>query len=551
MKLRVQKFKKMQNGKTYFYPWIGYSYRNERGTPTFKRMVSLANLPDKEVEAIKAVLSIEGEVTDNILKVSFLDALPIGAEFVAFRLAEELGITKALECLPEKDAKLISAMILNRVVEPFPMSKKALFENLPGSGLERILELETENIKLEDMYFALDKLQPCKNNIEKFLFDYRKINNSRMFLYDITSSYFEGNSCPLEAFGYNRDGKKGKKQIVIGLLTDDSGCPISVEVFAGNTSDQTTVIDRIDSMRERFGIDEMVFIGDRGMLTKARRNDLQSEDYEKVKYISALSRSEFTKFLDDDDHPLQLSLFDRQSLVEVEKDGIRYVLSFNPELENESRETRKRLIEKTAEKLEDIKKSVTSGRLKDRDKIAKRLYCWQNKWGAGRFFKVDYNEGEFEYKLDEEIVEDYAKIDGFYVLTSDVIELSTEEVRTKYKSLQMVEQAFRTMKTTDLFMRPIRHWNAERVRAHVFLCMLSYMVIWKARQVFAEFLEPEEKLRVSLRTIWEKLKKVQIGRIKIGNKVHEQLGVISNENRKILKKAGASFSGKNLKKVGL
>jgi transposase len=551
MKLRVQKFKKMQNGKTYFYPWIGYSYRNERGTPTFKRMVSLANLPDKEVEAIKAVLSIEGEVTDNILKVSFLDALPIGAEFVAFRLAEELGITKALECLPEKDAKLISAMILNRVVEPFPMSKKALFENLPGSGLERILELETGNIKLEDMYFALDKLQPCKNNIEKFLFDYRKINNSRMFLYDITSSYFEGNSCPLEAFGYNRDGKKGKKQIVIGLLTDDSGCPISVEVFAGNTSDQTTVMERIDSMRERFGIDEMVFIGDRGMLTKARRNDLQSEDYEKVKYISALSRSEFTKFLDDDDHPLQLSLFDRQSLVEVEKDGIRYVLSFNPELENESRETRKRLIEKTAEKLEDIKKSVTSGRLKDRDKIAKRLYCWQNKWGAGRFFKVDYNEGEFEYKLDEKIVEDYAKIDGFYVLTSDVIELSTEEVRTKYKSLQMVEQAFRTMKTTDLFMRPIRHWNAERVRAHVFVCMLSYMVIWKARQVFAEFLEPEEKLRVSLRTIWEKLEKVQIGRIKIGNKVHEQLGVISNETRKILKKAGASFTGKNLKKVGL
>ena len=551
MKLRVQKFKKMQNGKTYFYPWIGYSYRNERGTPTFKRMVSLANLPDKEVEAIKVVLSIEGKVTDNIFKVSFLDALPIGAEFAAFRLAEELGITKALECLPEKDAKLISAMILNRVVEPFPMSKKALFENLPGSGLERILELEAGNIKLEDMYFALDKLQPCKNNIEKFLFDYRKINNSRMFLYDITSSYFEGNSCPLEAFGYNRDGKKGKKQIVIGLLTDDSGCPISVEVFAGNTSDQTTVMERIDSMRERFGIDEMVFIGDRGMLTKARRNDLQSEDYEKVKYISALSRSEFTKFLDDDDHPLQLSLFDRQSLVEVEKDGIRYVLSFNPELENESRETRKRLIEKTAEKLEDIKKSVTSGRLKDRDKIAKRLYCWQNKWGAGRFFKVDYNEGEFEYKLDEEIVEDYAKIDGFYVLTSDVIELSTEEVRTKYKSLQMVEQAFRTMKTTDLFMRPIRHWNAERVRAHVFVCMLSYMVIWKARQVFAEFLQPDEELRVSLRTIWKKLEKVQIGRVKIGNKVHEQLGVIPNEAKEILKKAGASFTGKNLKKVGL
>jgi transposase len=551
MKLRVQKFKKMQNGKTYFYPWIGYSYRNEKGTPTFKRMISLANLPDQEVEAIKTVLNIEGKVTDNILKVSFFDALPIGAEFTAFRLAEELGIAKALECLPKKDAKLIFAMILNRVIEPFPMSKKALFENLPSSGLERVLALETDNLKLDDMYLALDKLQPCKNNIEKFLFDYRKINNSRMFLYDITSSYFEGNSCPLEAFGYNRDGKKGKKQIVIGLLADDSGCPISVEVFAGNTADQTTVIDRIDSMRERFGLDEMVFIGDRGMLTKARRNDLQSEDYEKVKYISALSRGEFTKFLDDDNHPLQLSLFDRKNLVEVEKDGIRYVLSFNPELENESRETRERLIEKTAKKLDGIKKSVSSGRLKDRDKIAQRFYRWHDKWGSGRFFKVDYAEGKFEYKLDEEKVNDYAKIDGFYVLTSDVIDLSTEEVREKYKSLQMVEQAFRTMKTTDLFLRPIRHWNAERVRAHVFICMLSYMIIWRGRQVFAEFLEPEEELRISLRTIWKKLEKVQIGRVKIGNKVHEQLGVISNEIKKILKKAGASLVGKNLKKVGL
>jgi transposase len=551
MKLRVQEFKKMQNGKAYFYSWIGYSYRNEKGTPTFKRLVSLANLPDKEVEAIKAVLSIEGEVTDHIFNVSFLTALPIGAEFAAFRLAEDLGIIKALECLPEKDAKLITAMILNRVVEPFPMSKKALYENLDGSGLARILELETEDIKLDDMYFALDKLQPCKNNIEKFLFDYRKVNNSRMFLYDITSSYFEGDSCPLEAFGYNRDGKKGKKQIVIGLLTDENGCPISVEVFEGNTADQTTVLGRIDSMRERFGIDEMVFVGDRGMLTKARREDLQSKDYEKVKYISALSRREFEHFLNDDDHPLQLSLFDRQHLVEVQKDAVRYVLSFNPELENESRETRRRLIEKTAEKLEGIKKSVASGRLKDRDKIAKRLYSCYDKWHAGHFFEIVYDEGNFDFHLNEEKVADYAKIDGFYVLTSDVVALSTEEVRTKYKSLQMVEQAFRTMKTTDLFMRPIRHWNAERVKAHVFVCMLSYMVIWQARQVFAEFLEPDDALRVSLRTIWKKLGKVQIGRIKIGNKIHEQLGEISNETREILKKAGASLTGKNLKKVGL
>lgn len=226
-------------------------------------------------------------------------------------------------------------------------------------------------------------------------------------------------------------------------------------------------------------------------------------------------------------------------------------MSFNPELETENRETRQRLIERTAEKLEGIKKSVTAGRLKDRDKIAKRLYACYDKWNSGRFFEVVYDEGKFDYKLDEGKVAAYANMDGFYVLTSDVVELSTEEVRTKYKSLQMVEQAFRTMKTTDLFMRPIRHWNAERVKAHVFVCMLSYMIIWKARQAFAEFLNPDDELRVSLRTIWKKLEKVQIGRIKIGNKINEQLGVISHETREILRKAGASFTEKNLKKVGL
>lgn len=551
MKLRVQKFKKMQNGKAYFYSWIGYSYRSEKGTPTFKRLISLAGLPDKEIEAIKAVLSIDGDVTDNIFKVSFLSALPIGAEFAARCLAEGLSIVQALKCLPEKDAKLIMAMILNRVTEAFPMSKKALFENLSGSGMERILHLDTEKVGLEDMYFALDKLQSRKHDIEKFLYDRRKSDNSRMFLYDVTSSYFEGDSCPLEAFGYNRDGKKGKKQIVIGLLTDEAGYPVSVEVFEGNTADQSTVLARIDSMRARFGIDEMVFIGDRGMLTKARRKDLQAPDYEKVKYISALTRREFEAFLEDDAHPLQLSLFDRQNLVEVEKDAVRYVLSFNPELEHESRETRRRLIEKTSEKLEQIKQSVASGRLKNRDKIAKRLYSWLDKWGSGKFFKVDYDEGKFSYEPDKEKIAAYANIDGFYVLTTDVIELSTAEVRTKYKSLQMVEQAFRTMKTANLFVRPIRHWNAERVKAHVFVCMLSYMVIWKARQVFAEFLEPENELRVSLRTIWEQLKKVQIGRIKIGNKIHEQLGVVSKENRNFLKKAGASLTGENLEKIGL
>ena len=551
MKLRVQKFKKMQNGKAYFYPWIGYSYRSEKGTPTFKRLASLSNLPEKQVELISMALNVDGDISDSLLKVSFLEAISVGAEFTSLRFADELGITTALECLPEKDRKLIMSMILSRVTEPFPKSKKALFENLPGSGLERVLELNASSLKLEDMYLALDKLQPCQDTIEKYLFKRRQGGISRMFLYDITSSYFEGDSCPLEDFGYNRDGKKGKKQIVIGMLADDEGCPVSVEVFGGETSDQSTVMERIDSMRENFNIDEMVFIGDRGMLTRARRKDLQNKKYEKVKYISALSKQEFEQFLEDDAHPLQLSLFDREKLAEVEHEGIRYVLNFNPELEAQNRETRRRLIEKTAEQLEKIKRNVEKGRLKDRDKIARKLYSWLNKWNKGHFFKVEYDTGKFNYELLEEKVKAYEATDGFYVITSDVIGMATEEVLAKYKALQMVEQIFRTMKSTDLFVRPIRHWNPERVKAHVFICMLAYMIIWKARRILVDFLDPEDELRVSLRTIWNKLGKIQIGKIQIGETVCEQLNPLTENARKILKAAGISLSGRDRKKLGL
>jgi transposase len=401
------------------------------------------------------------------------------------------------------------------------------------------------------MYLSLDKLKSCQDTIEQYLFKQRKVTADRMFLYDITSSYFEGDSCPLEEFGYNRDGKKGKKQIVIGLLTGDDGCPVSVEVFAGNTSDQTTVLARIDSMRKNFGIDEMVFIGDRGMLTRARRKDLQTDEYEKVKYISALSKQEFEQYLEDDAHPLQLSLFDREKLVEIEHEGMRYVLSFNPELEEQNRKTRSRLIEKTAEHLEGIKRSVGAGRLKDRDKIAKRLYSCLDKWNAARFFKVEYDTGKFNYEQNEEKIKAYESTDGFYVITTDVVNITTEEIRTKYKSLQMVEQAFRTMKSTDLFLRPIRHWNANRVKAHIFVCMLSYMIIWQARRVFSDFLEPDNELRVSLRTVWNKLNKIQIGKIKIGETICEQLNPVTDDVKKILKAASVSLNGQALKRMGL
>ncbi|MFA6998430.1 MAG: IS1634 family transposase [Victivallaceae bacterium] len=327
-----------------------------------------------------------------------------------------------------------------------------------------------------------------------------------------------------------------------------------MEVFSGNTSDQTTVMNKIDTMRREFKINEMIFVGDRGMLTAARRNDLQEAEYEAVKYISALTRREFFEFLDDQDHPLQLTLFDKKNLVEVSHEGVRYVLSFNPDKELEDRQVRLRLIAKTQEKLEMIQRNVENGNWKEEKVIAKKLHAWINKWRMARFFTVEYSKGRFSFSRNEEIIEKYEAIDGFYVITSDVVEevLDTANLRFRYKSLIQVEQAFRSTKTTELFILPIRHWNPERVKGHIFLCMLSYLIIWKARKLFAGIISGEPAGEAtkqtdchSLRIIWERLNQwMQIGKLKINGETKEQLNPLTNEAKKILELAGASLTKK-------
>ncbi len=552
MRRIVKWIKQRKNGKTYRQPWIGYNYRNKNGTPDFRREISLKELSQEEINTIDAALR-DGGSDCAAAGVEFLGSVEIGAFWAAYCIAEELGIIRQIGRLEERFQFPVLCMILDRVVQPLPHSKLALWESLPGSALARVLAPQGCEVQLHEMYQSLEALYGVQKPIQQSLYKNRETNDS-MYLYDITSSYFEGDSCPLAAFGYNRDGKKGKLQIVIGLLTDSEGRPLAVEVFSGNTSDQTTVMEKIDDMRREFGIDEMVFIGDRGMVTAARRADLQEDKYEAVKYISALTRDEFFSFLDDQNHPLQLTLFDREKLVEVSHEGIRYVLSFNPEKEQEDRRTRLRLVEKTREKLEMIERNVKDGRWKAEKVIAKRLHAWVNKWKMARFFDVEYGEGQFSFSQNEEEIKKYEAIDGFYVITSDVIEgkLTTVELRNRYKSLIQVEQAFRTMKTTDLFVRPIRHWNPDRVRGHVFLCMLAYLIVWKARQLLADFIsrEPldEDTAQTdchSLRIIWERLNQwVQIGTVQINGEAKDQLNPLPAQAKSILKAAGASMTKK-------
>lgn len=542
MKYRIQKFTSKQKGKIYEYTWLGYSYRDEKNKPTFKCVANLSSLPPEVVASLTA--SLEGAACySGQAKTEFVTAMPVGAEAVCRHFADALGIVEALQTsLPDKNARLAAALVLDRVVEGLPHSRKGLFENYSGTGVARVCGLDGKKIKLQDMYYSLDKLLPAQDSIENFLFKHNHPDKARMFFYDITSSYFEGGSCPIEAFGYNRDCKRGKKQIVIGMLADSDGLPLSVEVFAGNTADQATVMARIDSLRAKFNIEELVFVGDRGMVTKSRRADLAANEYEKIKYITALTHEEFTAFLEDENHPLQPELFDRHNVVEVEHEGIKYALSFNPEMEERNRGTRCGMIGKTEQALERISASVEKGRLKNEKKIAKRLFSTIDKWHCAKFFTYSYSEGKFEYARNEAKISEYEKLDGFYVFTSDVLNLSALEIRNEYRKLQMVEQTFRTMKTTDLFIRPIRLWNETRVRAHVFICMLSYMVIWKARRAFNDFIKPEDELRQSLRNVWEELSDIQIAKLNVGEIKTEQLGQPEGNCRELLKCAGLTLA---------
>ena len=285
-------------------------------------------------------------------------------------------------------------MIIDRVINPKPWSKLALSEALPECGLARIIGYQKQ--PLHTFYFALESIFDAQREIEKALFNQKK-KSTRLILYDITSAYFEGECCPLAVFGNDRDHKKGKMIILIGLLADEEGQPIAVEVFKGNTSEQTTVLDQIRRLQDDFGMEEIIFVGDRGMLTKARRSELDEEEFARVKYVSALPRDEIVKLIEDESHPMQLSLFDRQNLAEVQFDGVRYVLCHNPEKRDDDRKTQLRLLEKTEEKLAMIKRNVDAGRWKKEKVIAERLHHWWNRWNMKRFFKVDYDQGSFHF----------------------------------------------------------------------------------------------------------------------------------------------------------
>jgi len=550
--MRVEYIKKKVNGKTYSYPFLVSSYRDENGRPTKKVIQALSYLPEETVNAMKVSLQTKTEVKFVPEgSVAFINSISFGSEYVVFELLKQIGVVSALAGLNANNQKTVIASIIDRVINPKPYSKKSLSKNFYRSIAKRLLFAEQE-IPEQAWYDSLEELYENQEQVEKKLFN-EPVNN--LYLYDITSSYFEGFCCDLAKRGYNRDGKVGKLQIVIGLLTNKAGKPISVEVFDGNTADQSTVIDQIKKLRNRFGIEQLTFVGDRGMITNKRIEDIENDDDLKTmtKYITALTHAEIVKFEKDNRHPMQLGLFDERKVVELENDGKRYLLCKNPKKALEDKAFRDNYFNKTNDNLYKIFMQISDKKLKNKEKIQGRINKLFERWHMGKYFKYEVSEGFLHYEINKEELDKAALLDGCYVLTSNLNkeQATKDEIVESYRDLQKVEQAFKSLKTTDIFIRPIRHWNSNRVKGHVLLCTLSYLVIWEVKHRLSDLFSKDEAIAdcETIRDVWDTLSEISIGTIKIGEKTVEQLGTITSDQKQLLKKLGVSITNKTLEKI--
>ncbi len=315
--------------------------------------------------------------------------------------------------------------------------------------------------------------------------------------YDVSSSYYEGRTCPLAQFGHNHDGKEGRKIIVYGMLTDGEGRPVAVQVYPGNTGDPKTVPDQVVRLRDRFGLDRVTLVGDRGMLTQAQIDQIAATPG--VGWISALRNADVRKLVEAGD--LQMSLFDRRNLAEIVSPlypGERLVVCFNPLLAEERARKREELLAATDARLARIRAEVQR-RTKTpmvAGQIGTKVGAVLNRWKVGKHFILNIADGRLEYHRDEEAINCEADLDGIYIVrtSEDALTLPTPEVVRQYKTLARVEEVFRTMKGADILIRPIRHRLPERVRAHVFICMLAYYVIWHMKRALAPILFHDEDI---------------------------------------------------------
>jgi transposase len=406
-----------------------------------------------------------------------------------------LGLDHLIGVSAERERQLCLAMIVGRVLEP--ASKLTLSRQLAPALLSSSLgeSLKLGEVEEDELYEAMDWLLLRQERIERGLAR-RHLAEGGLVLYDVSSSYFEGRHCPLARLGHSRDGRRDRGQIVFGLLTDSAGCPVAVEVFEGNTGDPKTLAVQIEKLSQRFGLKRVVLVGDRGMLTSARI-EVELKTHPGLGWITALRGPAIRKLVAGGF--LQLSLFDERDLAEIsspEFPGERLIVCRNPRLAEERRRKREELLEATEQALEKIAAATRrpKNRLRGKERIGLRVGRVLGRFKMGKHFRLKITEESFHYERDQLRIEQEAALDGIYVIRTSVpkSELSAEQAVRSYKCLSSIERAFRSLKTMDLKLRPIHHHLADRVRAHVLICMLAYYVEWHLRQALAPLLFDDE-----------------------------------------------------------
>ena len=458
------------------------------GTKVRKRtLANLSALSAEQVDAIRRAL--KGEKLVPVAELFEIVRSQHHGHVQAVRAAmKQLAFESLVASRPSRERDLIVAMVIARILEP--ASKLATTRWWHSTTLPEAFGVAEADE--DDLYVALDWLITRQEHIEKKLAA-RHLSNGGLVLYDLTSSYFEGTKSPVAALGYNRDGKSGKLQVNYGLLTDPRGRPVAVSVFQGNTGDPKTFMPQVEKLQKTFGIEQLVLVGDRGMISQKQINELKKRDG--MDWITALRTGAIRKLVDGGH--IQLGLFDERNLFEIthpDFPGERLVACRNPQLARLRANKRQSLLQATAKELEKVRGMISRGKIKGKDAIGVRVGKTIDKYKMSKHMVLDIRDDGFDFHLDDDKVSAEAALDGIYVVRTSVSaqRLPTDDVVRSYKMLSQVERAFRSFKTIDLEVRPIRHRLEDRVKAHIFLCMLAHYVVWHMIESWREILFCDE-----------------------------------------------------------
>ena len=463
------------------------------GKKTVKRtLANLSDWPQAQIESLRRVLRGETLVSPQDL-LTTTHTSPHGHVEAVLAMIQHLDLPAVIASKRCRERDLVVAMIIQRLIDS--CSKLATTRAWHTTTLAE--ELGVSEATEDELYAAMDWLLSRQERIEKKLAA-RHLAAGGLVLYDVTSSSYEGRTCPLAHFGHNRDGDQQLPIIVYGVMTDGEGCPVGVEVYPGNTGDPTTVDDQVEKLRQRFGLERVVLVGDRGMLTPPQIDKLRG--HPGMGWITALTSGAIRTLVEKG--ALQLSLLDEKNLAEItspDYPGERLMVCHNPLLEEERARKRQALLEATEKSLGKIAKDVARRKKKllTTAEIGLKVGKVLGRYKVGKHFACQIGEGSFTWSRRQEAIDQEAQLDGIYVLrTSEPVErLSVEDTVRNYKRLAEVERAFRCLKGLDLLVRPIRHRTEDRVPAHIFLCLLAYYVEWHLRRAWAPLLFEDEKRR--------------------------------------------------------